>query len=96
MMYIAIVPFLFFFNIMVTLTWANTTPFLALLALFFILVRLAENYEALDGFNDFAKGAVFRIWPDVYEKGILPSRRLIMAVAPCIVCMFTNILLERI
>ncbi len=96
MLYLGIVPFLFCVNIMVTIAWWNTTPLMAVLVLFFVFLRVAERHESLDRFNDFMKGIAFRLFPDVYEKGILTNARFILAVAPCIACMIMNILIERI
>ena len=96
MYYIACIPLLFFINIMVTLSWWNTTPLWAVLALFFVFLRVAERYPSMERFNDSMKRLAVHLFPDVYQKGILPNGRFLMAVIPCLINMFMNILLSRI
>lgn len=93
--YLGFMPFLFCVNIMVTLSWFNTTIILALAVLCVVILHISDGGQHFQGLNDFVKRKFHVAFPDIFETGVMPMGRFWLIVVPCILAMLVNIPLSN-
>lgn len=93
-MYLGIMPFIFFINIMVNIAWFNTTVILLLIMIGVMVLRFSDKGEHLIALNDWVKRKFVFLFPDIYKTGIMPNERTLLVIIPCAVSIVLNILIS--
>lgn len=93
-MYLGIMPFIFFINIMVNIAWFNTTIILLLVIIGVMLLRLSDKGEHLIALNYWVKRKFMSLFPDIFTTGIMPNERTLLVVIPCLISIVLNILIS--
>ena len=94
--YLGVMPFLFCMNIMINFMGLNTTIPLAALAIFFVIVHISDRGERFFRLNDWLKRKLYKFYPDIYQTGILPMGRFLLAIIPVILAMLLNIPISNV
>lgn len=92
-MYLGIMPFLFFINIMINVAWVNTTVVLALIIIGVLLLKISDRGNLFVPVNDWVKRNFVEIFPDIYQTGVMPNERTLLVTVPCLVSIVLNILI---
>lgn len=92
-MYLGIMPFLFFVNIMINVAWVNTTIVLLLIIVGVIILKISDKGEHFIPVNDFVKRKFVELFPDIYQTGVMPTERFLLISVPCLVSIVLNILI---
>lgn len=92
-MYLGIMPFIFFINIMINVAWVNTTVVLLLMIIGVLLLRISDKGNLFVPVNDWIKRNFVELFPDIYQTGVMPTERTLLVVVPCLVSIFLNTLI---
>ena len=90
-LYLSLMPFLFCVNILINFIGLNTTILLAAIAIFFVIMHVSDRGEHFLRLNETLKRKLVRLYPDIYQTGLMPTGRLLLGVIPIILAMLLNI-----
>lgn len=94
--YIAVMPFLFLIDMIVTFSWFDTTIPLLIIVICTMLLRFSDRMASLSRLNNWAKSKFVILFPEVYKTGVMPNSRTLLVCVPCIIAIILNVPISNI